>query len=260
MLNIKELKKLAVKEGIPLAIVEKDLALSVALKAIAQQALAKHVVFKGGTAIKKVYFKEARFSEDIDFTVLDIDKQSCLAMLCYALEGISFEGIKFEKIEEERTPEGLKVAIKFVGPLVQPQRIRFDFNFRKNLVEKPLTHELIDSYGIGRVGLLTLSLEELLAEKLHALISRSSPRDLYDIWFLFGKNVILNAKIVKMKFAYYDEKVDLAKLESKISEYGKDWQRDLRHLIGKVPEFKVLANEVISELKKRVSDDLVSQV
>jgi predicted nucleotidyltransferase component of viral defense system len=251
MLNLKELKRIAVEEGIPQAIVEKDLALSVALKAIAQQALAKHIIFKGGTAIRKVYFKEARFSEDLDFNILDIDKKTCLELLRYALEGISFETIKFEKIEEERTPEGLKITIKFIGPLVQPQRIRFDFNFRQNLVEKPSMRESIDSYGLGKVELLALSLEEIFAEKIHALVSRSAPRDLYDVWFLFGKNVRLDAHTVKAKFAYYGEKFDLAKLENKINDYEKDWQRDLRHLMGAVPEFKVLANEVISELKKR---------
>jgi predicted nucleotidyltransferase component of viral defense system len=250
MINLKELKKIAVKGGVPQAIVEKDLALSVALKAITQQALAKHVVFKGGTAIRKIYFKEARFSEDLDFTVLGIDKRACLEMLGDAIEGISLEGVKFEKIEEERTPEGLKVTIKFTGPLAQAQRIRFDFNFRQNLVEKSAMHKLIDSYELGEVELFALSLEELFAEKIHALISRSAPRDLYDVWFLFGKNVELDAKMVKAKFAYYGENFDLAKLEGKINEYENDWQRDLRHLMGTVPEFKILANDVISELKR----------
>lgn len=29
------------------------------------------MIFKGGTALKKVYFEDYRFSEDLDFTLLD---------------------------------------------------------------------------------------------------------------------------------------------------------------------------------------------
>ncbi|WP_245535939.1 nucleotidyl transferase AbiEii/AbiGii toxin family protein [Psychroflexus torquis] len=33
--------------------------------------LSKAIVFKGGTVLKKVYFEDYRFSEDLDFTLLD---------------------------------------------------------------------------------------------------------------------------------------------------------------------------------------------
>ena len=68
MIKPRELKRAAVKEGIPQAVVEKDIALSAALKAISESDLTEHLVFKGGTAIKKVHIKEARFSEDLDFS------------------------------------------------------------------------------------------------------------------------------------------------------------------------------------------------
>src|SRR3989344_9433187 len=148
MLKLGELKRIALKEGVPQAVVEKDLALSLALKEIAGAQLAKGGVFKGGTAIRKIYFKEARFSEDLDFDAAGIDKAACLNMLRSALEGFSFEGLKFEKIEEEKSIAGLKASVKFTGPLAHPQRIRFDFNFRENLVAKPALRQLIDAYGL----------------------------------------------------------------------------------------------------------------
>ncbi|WP_431214673.1 nucleotidyl transferase AbiEii/AbiGii toxin family protein [Puia sp. P3] len=33
--------------------------------------LSDNLVFKGGTVLKKVYFPDYRFSEDLDFTLLD---------------------------------------------------------------------------------------------------------------------------------------------------------------------------------------------
>lgn len=78
MVKPSELKRIAVKEGVPQAVVEKDLALSVALKTLANSELGKHVVFKGRTAVRKVYFEEARFSEDLDFNAIGLAKSKCL--------------------------------------------------------------------------------------------------------------------------------------------------------------------------------------
>ncbi len=72
MFTLNELKRTALKEGVPQAIVEKDYALSVALKAIAGSQAAPRLVFKGGTAIRKIYFENARFSEDIDFNSIGL--------------------------------------------------------------------------------------------------------------------------------------------------------------------------------------------
>ena len=97
MLNLSELKRRVHKEGAPAAIIEKDYALSVALDAIANSELFEHSVFKGGTAIKKVYFKEARFSEDLDFTVLKLSKDKVLDSLGKILSEKTIEGISFQK-------------------------------------------------------------------------------------------------------------------------------------------------------------------
>ncbi|MFH1224318.1 MAG: nucleotidyl transferase AbiEii/AbiGii toxin family protein [Candidatus Diapherotrites archaeon] len=243
-----ELKRLAAGEGVPQAVAEKDVALSAALRAIAGSKLARHAVFKGGTAIKKVYFREARFSEDLDFTAVGIGRGVCLRLLREALEGRAVEGITFGKLEEEKTAAGLKASVKYAGPLAYPQRIRFDFSFRKNIAEKPVRRELIDSYGLGSAGLLVLSLEEIFAEKLHALGSRSAPRDLYDAWFLFGKGIKMDKRILGRKFAYYPEKFDAwGAIESARKSKGRR-ARDLRHLLKKLPDFELVEQEVETKL------------
>ena len=54
--------------------IEKDYILSWILKGIAQhEQLSKVIVFKGGTALKKIYFEDYRFSEDLDFTLINND-------------------------------------------------------------------------------------------------------------------------------------------------------------------------------------------
>jgi predicted nucleotidyltransferase component of viral defense system len=52
--------------------IEKDYILSWLLFGISKhETLSKTIVFKGGTVLKKVYFENYRFSEDLDFTLLN---------------------------------------------------------------------------------------------------------------------------------------------------------------------------------------------
>ena len=55
------------RTGIPYDSVLRDHALSYMLAGIASiEGFEKHVVFKGGTALRKCYFAEYRYSEDLD--------------------------------------------------------------------------------------------------------------------------------------------------------------------------------------------------
>src|SRR5207247_8156744 len=57
--------------GIPWEILDRDYLLSWILAGIAQvDSLRDKLVFKGGTALKKCYFGDYRFSEDLDFSAV----------------------------------------------------------------------------------------------------------------------------------------------------------------------------------------------
>ena len=62
--------ELARKGGrlIPEAVLERDYCLSWFLVGLSQSSLREILLFKGGTAIKKCYIADYRFSEDLDFT------------------------------------------------------------------------------------------------------------------------------------------------------------------------------------------------
>ncbi len=248
MLGLKELKKISSNEGIPQATIEKDYALSIALKIIAKSRLANNIVFKGGTAIRKAYFKEARYSEDLDFNVNGVTKKEIVKELSQLLSDKEIDGVKFQKIEPEETGAGLKANIKFTGPLNYAQRIRFDFNFRENAVKKPAKMDMIDFYKIGTHSIFVLSLEEILAEKIHALSTRNAPRDLYDFWFLTKNKVQKNNELIRQKFSYYNEKHDKNKTLQNIQKMEPKWKDDLKRLMKNLPEFKNLAKEAIDSI------------
>lgn len=59
------------RTGMPWEVLERDYLLSWLLAGIGQvSSLRETLVFKGGTALKKCYFGDYRFSEDLDFSGL----------------------------------------------------------------------------------------------------------------------------------------------------------------------------------------------
>jgi len=244
MMTLPELKRTAGREGVPQAVIEADYALSVALDAVAESGFAGHLVFKGGTAIRKVYFGTARFSEDLDFTVVGIGKDAVMRGLAEILAGRTIGGIAFGMLEEEETRAGLKVAIMFTGPLGHRQRIRFDFSFRENLAGGPEQRELIDAYGVGKRKITVMSIGEILAEKIHALGSRAAPRDLYDVWFLLSNGVRPDPEMIRKKFAYYHERPDLVGIMRHIDHIRAGWKRDLERLLPRLPNYEENAGKV----------------
>ena len=54
---------------IPEAVLERDYCLSWFLVGLSRSPLHGQLAFKGGTALKKCYFGDYRFSEDLDFTL-----------------------------------------------------------------------------------------------------------------------------------------------------------------------------------------------
>lgn len=69
MIKPGEIQTLANRQKVKAAQVEKDYIITWVLLAIARHHYLKEMLlFKGGTALKKGYFPEYRFSEDLDFT------------------------------------------------------------------------------------------------------------------------------------------------------------------------------------------------
>ncbi|MEK6954041.1 MAG: nucleotidyl transferase AbiEii/AbiGii toxin family protein [Candidatus Micrarchaeota archaeon] len=248
-MDAQELNHRSIIAGVPRAIIEKDFALSVVLLAISESKLVESIVFKGGTALKKIYFPEARFSEDLDFAASDIGEGKILKELKTLFEGRELNGVKFGVLEKEKTRAGLRIALKFTSILGQPQRIRFDFSFRENLALTPEEKAVVDNYSLGEAKLLVLPLEELFAEKIHALFSRTAARDLYDVWYLFKCGVKTERKLIDRKFAYYKEKFELSKLKDEIESFRQDWKRDLTQFMKNVPEFDPVVREVDGKLR-----------
>ncbi len=79
MVTQREIKQQSEKYYVTPAIIDKDWVLGHLLNAIYSfENIKSCFVFKGGTCLKKCYFEDYRFSEDLDFTLLDISYSEIL--------------------------------------------------------------------------------------------------------------------------------------------------------------------------------------
>jgi predicted nucleotidyltransferase component of viral defense system len=94
------LKKYAEENKIRFDVIEQDYLLSWILFGIATHPiLSKVLIFKGGTALKKCYFGDYRFSQDLDFTL--VDESSYQSLNSYVQEACTIAKNELNKMGEK---------------------------------------------------------------------------------------------------------------------------------------------------------------
>lgn len=188
MLSRAELQRLANREKVALGTLEKDYVLTEVLKALSYvPELHEIFVFKGGTALRKVYYSNWRYSEDLDFTVKQNmakeELREALDQWYRQAEGISQLQLVTKMLHK---PNGYaRVRTQFLGPLSYPGMIFMDLSFDEPLCLEPEYREILAApFPLEHQKVLAYPLEELLAEKMRSLIERGKSRDYYDVWRL----------------------------------------------------------------------------
>ena len=99
MITVREIKTFSEKLGVPAATIDKDWVLGHLLAGIFDNSyFQKNLIFKGGTCLKKCYFENYRFSEDLDFTSIHIEKKKIISNIKNITQKIDSEtGILFGK-------------------------------------------------------------------------------------------------------------------------------------------------------------------
>jgi len=70
MIGLPEVQRIAYRSGVSERMIERDYILTWALIGLARHPImGSSAALKGGTALKKLYFTDWRYSEDLDFTV-----------------------------------------------------------------------------------------------------------------------------------------------------------------------------------------------
>ena len=180
----------------------------------------RKIWFKGGTALR-LLFNSPRFSEDLDFsTILPWSKISRLTDQAVVKLETEAPGIKVKNLE---TVAGFSLKISFPTDFTpMPLTIKLDFSSREPALtnyQNTLT-TVLPVFSTALISALTP--EEILAEKIRAIISRNKGRDIFDLWFLLKQGIRLNQKLVRAKFRLYQENFSLPGLINSINRFAQN--------------------------------------
>lgn len=198
--------------GLPWEVLERDYILSWILAGIAQgDSLQRTLVFKGGTALKKCYFGDYRFSEDLDFSsVAGVPTGDAMEA---AMKEVCSQAVRlvdpYAPVEmscqryTERDPhptgqEAFTIRARFPWQGSAQTRVLVEVTMDEKVLKPVEARPVLHDYGEPlEVKVLVYSLEEIVAEKLRAILqhakrlqergwSRSRARDYYDLWRILG--------------------------------------------------------------------------
>lgn len=256
MIKPGEISKHANKVGVRDTQIEKDYLLSWLLWGISQHPrLSKILAFKGGTVLKKVYIEDYRYSEDLDFTLLDesVTNEQIFKDFEEVFKLILDEAnITLNKGEDvEHISGSINFYINYVGPLGgKGKQVKIDITRKEILEFAPIIRPVFIHYSdLPEINILSYALEEVLIEKMCALMGRTEPRDLYDLWYLVEYEKI----DIKHNFPEFESKAKnkghtpttfVEKVNSKLAPFKARWKGSLEHQIRDLPDFDLAVREL----------------
>lgn len=200
MLTRARLIAAAAEAGVAPEVAEKDYVLSWVLWGMIRRPLLQSaLVFKGGTCLRKCYVEGYRFSEDLDFTAtaaLEAETVTAeMAQACGEISGttnIDFDAdrLSVRPVTNAAQETNLVGELFYRGPRGSSHaRVKLDISLNEQLVSGvaglPLLHSYDDSGDVATI-VPCYRLEEIVAEKLRALLQRNRAGDLFDVWFLLA--------------------------------------------------------------------------
>jgi predicted nucleotidyltransferase component of viral defense system len=264
MIKPGEIQQKAREVGVRDQQIEKDYILSWILYGISKhEQLSKTIVFKGGTVLKKVYFEDYRFSEDLDFTLLnaEISNEQIFAWFNEVFEFIKDEAnIPLNIIDNnEHEDGGINFYISYIGPLGgqgNNKRVKVDISRSEKLVFKPVMNVVFIGHSdLEEHQLLCYPLEEVLVEKMRSVMQRMQVRDFYDIWYLLEEHE-MDANFYLTEFEAKCKSKDLLHtdfpkiLDERLPQYKGRWKSSMSEQIKDLPAFDQVEREVQRHLKK----------
>lgn len=238
---------------IPEAVIERDYVLAWLLMGLADHPLRNVLAFKGGTALRRCWFADYRFSEDLDFTLIrPITFNEILTGLNDIFASVETACgllIAFDREDRHGHQNSHTFYLRYQGPLPAASDVKVDITIDEvlcfPLVDRTIrrAYDGFDDLPEGPT-VRVYALEEIVIEKLVALSdrARNEPRDLYDLWYL------LNAADLRIAELHTELDAKLAHRQRTAAGIGQTiaakedrlrrlWTTRLAHQMSTLPPF-----------------------
>jgi len=253
-------KAIARKQSVDPMVVDLDHALGVVLWALSEVPSDEtQWVFKGGTCLRKAYYRDYRFSEDLDFTIvgrlrLDDVRDRIDAIARPAREAGIYVLVEDARVKTSNDDYGhgsIEVRLPYRGALGRrgtPPSIQFHLSADEKVALQASRRSLIHPYDDASEIACTVMCyapEEMLAEKLRAAGGQrryAISRDIYDIAQLISRGVDVDVALEILPEKAALKGVDLSvaadKFRKRREEYRADWDRALVYLVDDAGGFE----------------------
>jgi predicted nucleotidyltransferase component of viral defense system len=248
MLNRKSLESLKTILGFNLGQAERDYLQHIVLLFLYRHA-GNWLVFKGGTALQKTLGLN-RFSDDLDFTSI---KE--LSDISYRI-GDDLRNFGFENDVEIRKNVSEVIVYRIKGPLFDGSQrsmvvLRLEISLREKVVLKEDIREVVPVYTDLPPYLVTMmNSEEILAEKIRAIMTRNKARDIFDARFLIAKKIPVNIELVNKKLEYYHLTFEKDAFLESLANMKKIWEKELKPLVSFLPDFEKTTMEILNAIER----------
>lgn len=167
-------------------------------------------------------------------------------------DGLNNFYIEFE-FEEKTHTSSIDITYWIKGPLFNGNKnsmckILLDINLKeKNFLEpeKKQIGLFIDEIPIFEV--IVLNETEIFLEKIRTIMQRNKARDLYDIYYLSLRSIIVKLSQIEKKLG---KNFDIIEFESKLDEKEIIWETELKPLVKSFPKFNVVKGQIMGFIKK----------
>ncbi|MEI6509684.1 MAG: nucleotidyl transferase AbiEii/AbiGii toxin family protein [bacterium] len=260
MIDVLKIKELARTSAQSTLFLEREYArLGILLALGAVPSAAKRIILKGATALRRVYFQDWRFCEDLRFSIPEkIETKEFLSLVTAVLDKASSEfGFRFRLSERYMERKQAQTRVLYSGPLRQNSLLTMKFSLHDSLVLEPQEEELlVDPFPLKTRKVRAVRLEELLAETLRNVLVAGEPADFYDAWRIVSQHsALLNredfrkALINKCEQAGFDLESPQDFLDKELLTPTRAyWQLRLGNEVLDLPPFE----EAFEDLKKEL--------
>jgi predicted nucleotidyltransferase component of viral defense system len=252
MIKAKEISGIAVKRYVSDLQIEKDYVLSWLLYGIACNSyLKENLIFRGGSLLKKVYFPSYRFAEELELTCKkNFDLVEIKTAFTYLVNQVrKMSGLVLTlrgDMKEDGNSYNFGISYSgLLGGIASAKFIRIDINKNELLYYTPVEQKITSEYSDltnENISLNCYSIDELVAEKMRALMEYNHSADVYDVWYLlemdgyFIEDCIFGFRD-KASFRKINFRIFKPTVEKKVQEFAKHWRDDLVRQMKTVPDY-----------------------
>lgn len=243
MISENKLRYLSGLKGFNLIYLEKDYFLTLLLYFLKD---VEGICFKGGTALNKIFLNHTRLSEDLDFACrkpISNIKDQIVSILKNNKE--IFPRYNFEN----ETASFFRSKIFYKGFFSETNYVILDIN-RKASVILPCQKQTIPHFydNISKFEISTLSIKELIAEKVRTLIERNQPRDYFDVYVMLRMGYKIDFMLAKKKLKEVNLEFEVKKIFKNARKVYSRWS-EIAQLTNKPVKFITVIKSLEKEFE-----------